>query len=669
MGSNVAGLMLGLLRTPPDFDNSDYAGSFFENENSAPITDTHRSYISPLGGYIDEDTESFDGDPFFNNPGWTVNKQRNTSMVNRFIGSLEMIGNPTEWLSLIARAGIDSYSDRRTTYFPKYSGGFAPGYFEMNTYYESQFNTDLMARFTKDFTEDLSFTGIVGFNYNSRIYNELSASNQAFILPAAPEVFSNGEAANTIPVNYKRDVRTAASYLSLNLGYMDMLYLDVTARAEAASTFGPKSDRQFYYPSTSLAWQFSQLEALKGNEILTFGKLRAAWGIVGIQPAAYRITTPYYGASYTESWGPYLDAAFYGGSYNRGSNGGNPFLKPERKTEFEFGTDLRFFDNKLSLGVTYFSNKTTDVLLPVAIGASTGFTSTYGNAASVENKGMEVELNYKIIKTDNLTVSLIGNWTRYRNKVTSLSGTESLLLNGFTGTSSRAVEGQPLGVLWGTRWKRDESGALVLNANGFPTLAPTEGVIGNPNPDWRAGFGGEVTYKGLSLSFLFERQQGGQMWNGTLGALYSYGTSADVGVESVASVDLTEANGNKIPAGQTFRGTIKDFGAGPVALTQAWYQAGLGSGFNGPGEQFVFDASWTRLREVTLSYSLPQSVCKKAKLQAIDVSISGRNLMLWTNWKGIDPETNLTGASNGRGLEYFNNPNTRSYLFTLKVTY
>jgi outer membrane receptor protein involved in Fe transport len=343
-------------------------------------------------------------------------------------------------------------------------------------------------------------------------------------------------------------------------------------------------------------------------------------------------------------------------------------LKPERKTEFELGTDLRFFENKLSIGFTYFSNQTTDVLLPVAIAGSTGFTSKYGNAAAIENKGVELEGTYNVIKTDDLKVSLIGNWTRYRNKVASLNGTESLLLTGFTGTSSRAVEGKPLGALWGGRWERDETGKLVLDDNGFPVVAETEGVIGDPNPNWRAGFGGEVSYKGLTLSFLFERQQGGQMWNGTLGVLNYFGVSEETAAETTATQDLKTVYGDVIPAGQTFRGTIKDFGAGPVALDQDWF-TGNGGGFGPVAEQFIYDASWTRLREVTLSYSLPAEICKKAKLQNIDLSFSGRNLMLWTNWVGIDPETNLTGSSNGRGLEYFNNPNTRSYLFTLKVTY
>ena len=677
MGSNTAGLMLGLMRTPPDFDNTDYKGTTFAEEGAVKNLNTHRSYRRYLGGRFPGGV--FDGSPVYNNPSWTINEQRNNSLVNRIMGSMEIIGNPTDWLSLIGRVGIDNYNDKRTTFFPVNSAGITVnGAYNEQNIQEMQTNADFIARATKDITPDLSLTGIVGFNFNNRYYQYLVGDNKAFILPQGPDNFNNGTAANVSSSNYRQTIRTAAAYASLNVGYKEQLYLDLTGRSEAASTFGPKSNRQFFYPSTSIAWQFSQIEALKNSELFSFGKVRASWGVVGVQPDPYNINTIFVPAVYSESWGPYLDASYYGGSFNRNSRLGNPYLKPERKTEIEFGTDLRFFDNKLSLGVTYFTNQTTDVLLPVALAPSTGYSTQFANAASIENKGLEVEMNYNIFRNEDWRISFMGNWTRYRNKVLSLNGANSLLLTGFTGTSSRAVEGQPLGVLWGGRWERDENGKMVLDADGFPVASATEGIIGNPNPDWRGGFGGEVAYKNLVLTFLFERQQGGQMWNGTYGILQHFGVSQDSDMESVSSTDLLSKYVNpstgqittvKIPAGQTFRGRIQDFGAGPVALTEGWYTT-TGGGFGPVAEQFVFDASWTRLREVTLAYTLNSEAFRnKTKLQAVDFSISGRNLFLWTDWKGIDPETNLTGATNGRGLEYFNNPNTRSYLFTLKVTY
>jgi TonB-linked SusC/RagA family outer membrane protein len=665
MGSNTAGLMLGLLRTPPDFDNKDYKGTFYTEEGGLPYVNAHRSYRRYLGGLP---SGSFDGNPIYNNPSWTINEQKNSSKVSRIIGSFEMIANPMDALSIIGRLGIDSYSDYRTSYQPLYSAAATNGYFEENELKETQTNLDLIARYSKDFAEDLTITAIAGFNYNNRFYRNVNGTNNAFILPDAPANFNNGTTEVLTPSNYKQTIRTAAAYLSASVGFKDQLYIDVTGRSEAASTFGPVSQGQFFYPSASAAWQFSQIESLKGNEILSFGKVRASWGVVGVQPDPYRVYTILTPAVYSESWGPYLDASLYGGSFNRSSLHGNPNLKPERKTELEFGTDLRFFDNAWSLSLTYFTNETKDVLLPVAVAPSSGYSSIYANAATIQNKGFEIETSYNLIDSEDLKVAITGNWTRYRNEVTSLSGAQSLLLNGFTGTSSRAVAGEALGTLWGGRWERDETGKLVLDDNGFPKQALTEGILGDPNPDWRAGLGASASYKGLTFSFLFERQQGGDMWNGTLGVLNHFGVSQNSATETVAAQDLKTIGGKKIAAGQTFRGVVHDFGAGPVALEQDWYTS-LGGGFGPIGEQFIYDASWTRLREVTLGYSLPSDLCKKAKLQAVDFTITGRNLMLWTNWEGIDPETNLTGASNGRGLEYFNNPNTRSYLFTLKVTY
>jgi len=666
MGSNVAGLSLGLLRSPADFDNSDYAGTFYSSPTSVGIEGRHRSYRSYLGA---------NANPVYNNPSWTLNRQKNSTTVNRLITALQMDINPTEWLSFITRAGIDHYNDRRTTYSAPNSANSdgnanVAGLYGEDVIGETQFNFDFIGRANKKFGDDLDVTVFGGFNFNNRRYDVLSAQMVGFTLPNAPSNFGNASSTeNSNPSNYTETIRTAAVYASADLAFKDMVFANFTGRAESSSTFGPDATRTFFFPSTSIAWQFSQLGSLKENEVLSFGKIRLAYGVVGVQPSPYRQLTAYIPAAFVETWGPSLDAQYYGGGFMRSDVQGNSIVRPERKSEFEIGTDLRFFEDKLRASFTYFSNETKDALFNVPVAASTGYTARYDNAATLQNKGVELELGYDIIKKDDLVVSLNMNWTRYRNKVVSLKGTESLFLAGFTGTSSRAVEGQPLGVLWGGRYDRDETGKMILDDNGFPTVSSSEGVIGDPNPNWRAGMGANVSYKGLNFSFLFERQDGGSMWNGTYGVLNYFGTAADVSNEVTATADIKDYNGAIIPAGTTFRGAIKDFGAGPVALTQAWYTT-TGGGFGPLAEQFIFDASWTRLRKVTIGYTLKSKGFRDAtKLSALDISFSGRNLALWTNWKGIDPETNLTGASNGRGLEYFNNPNTRSYLFSLRITY
>lgn len=168
---------------------------------------------------------------------------------------------------------------------------------------------------------------------------------------------------------------------------------------------------------------------------------------------------------------------------------------------------------------------------------------------------------------------------------------------------------------------------------------------------------------------LFETYQGADMAAGTKAVMYAYGTHGDVGNEVTAPHDLLSVNGNVIPGGTTFRGNIEDFGAGPVALTEDWYD-GRGGYFSGPMEQFIEDGSWTKLREVSLGYTLNSARFRQlTKLSSIQFTVTGRNLFTWTDFEGVDPETNLSGPIAGRGIDYFNNPGTKSYLFTVRINY
>ena len=447
-----------------------------------------------------------------------------------------------------------------------------------------------------------------------------------------------------------------------------MLFLDLSARNEQASTYAGS----FFFPSASLAWQFTKLKAFADSKVLSFGKLRTSLGKIGVEPGAYLSQTFFAPQSEFEGWGGGLSssAGTYGGGFQQSATRGNPNLKPEIKNEFEIGTDLRFYNNRISLSFTYYQNKTTGALFPVQVPSSSGFDNTWANAGELENKGFEIDLGAQLYNKKDLTISTNLIFSKNTNRVLNLNGTESIFLNGFTGSSSRAVLGHSVGTLWGEDWERDANKGIVLNANGFPVgKAANEQVIGNSNPDWIGSLNLNVQYKNFSVSALFERVQGGDVWNGTRGALNVFGKPANIGNETTYSSALKTATGGTIAANTPFRGNVGNFGGGAVALTESWYN-NLGGGFNGPGSQFIEDGSRTRLREVAVNYRINGSKFKaKTGLQSIDFSLSGRNLALWTNYTGIDPETNLTGPSNGRGLDYFNNPSTRSYFFTIRINY
>ncbi|OYZ01927.1 MAG: hypothetical protein B7Y37_04845 [Sphingobacteriia bacterium 28-36-52] len=660
-GINNAGLLIGLLRTPADFDNTDYIGNYYSSSGGAFIANRQRSYRNSLGASTN---------PGFNNPLWVINSLNNTSRVNRFINSAEVNIKPAQWFTFTTRAGIDYFTDRQSNYFPYFTANAITGRYDRDEYSEFQFNLDLIARATHDFSEKLSGNMVLGFNYNSLKTTNIGGQALNFILPNGPRDFNNVTPANlTVSDSYLNRL-TNAGYTSIGMSWDNQLFINATGRLEAASTFGQLAKKAFFYPSADVAWQFNQLKTFENAKWFSFGKIRASMGIVGVQPQAYQTATNYVTRTWQDGLGGALDPALYGtGSYIQSVNKGNPFLRPERKQEVEAGLDLRFLNNKLTFSISAYRNETVDALISVTQSPASGFNTFYTNAGTIENKGVEIDLGYNVLAKNDWTLDLNLNWTRNRNLVTNLSGAGSITLGGSAGVSSRAVEGYPLGVLYSNVFQRDATGKRVLNANGFPTVDPTAVPIGDPNPEWRAAFGFNLKYKQLYLNALMEHSQGGQVINGTEAVLLDYGTSAKTGFERTSTKDLKRYNGTTILAGTPFRGNIGNFGGADVALDQSWY-TGPGGWFGNVGESFLEDATWTRFREINLGYNITSNYLKqKFGLSSIGLELSGRNLFIISKVNGYDPDANVSGSGSGRGVIYFVNPPTRSYSFTLKLNF
>lgn len=673
-GSNLGGIFLGGLRTPADFNNSPEMGTYVTADGSR-YPNRQTSFRNAIGSTTQ---------PGFDNPIWTLDHNKSYSGVGRVLGNVELNYDLTDWLILKANVGVDSYTDRRTDFVNAASAILPGGQYTEQTIQETQWNTNLYAVAKKTFSENFGGGVTLGFNYNKRDLYNIGGQGISFIVPDAPPSFANTDPTTNTPFRAMSQIRTAASFIDINADVANQLFFNVTGRAESSSTFGPEANSLFFFPSASVAWQFSQL--IDNKSFLNFGKFRVSYGSVGRQPDPYLNLTTYPTAAYTESWGGTLAGGVYGaGGYQISTTAGNPTIKPERKSEIEAGFDLRFLQDRASLSVTAYQQKTTDAILPVDVAASAGFANKVLNAATLETNGLELSFEPIWVKSaSGLQWSSTFIWSTYRNKVTSLSGAESVFLTGggFSDGSSRAVQGHPVGVLWGTYYATNNDGSYVLNEQGFPTLAPSEGVIGDPNQKFRMSIGNTLKYKGFTLYALFDMQAGGEMWNGTRGALMNYGTAqasaSETTVTAAEAATIKTFDGGTVatvsrntvnPDGSvTFRGTVGDFGGGKVALDQAWY-LNTGGGFNVNGP-YVEKANWSRLREVTLSYSFAGAAFRKAtKLNGITVGVTGRNLVLWTPYTGIDPESNLTGANNGRGIDYFNNPNTKSLLFKLTITY
>lgn len=662
-GNSSSGLYLGMLRTPPDFNILDHEGEYYTGAGATPQRNRQRTYRNPLGA---------NANPGFNTPLWTIHNQENFSRVNRFISSFQFNAKATDWMEVMLRSGIDTYIDERNAYFSTGSVGQLQslGRYDESKEVDYEFNTDAITIFRPKLYEGLSSEMLVGFNFNQRSNQDISGIITGFIDPDSPlRNFVNGRAGSYGLSNGRTLRRNAALYSSVDLNYQDYLFLMLTGRFESASTFGELSKSSFFFPSATLAWQFHR--NLELPDYFSFGKLRASLAMVGVEPVMYRTISQFSAPTYSDANGGSLDASRFGnGAFVPANRVGNPYLRPEIKTEFETGLDMRFVNNRLRTSFTYYNNKTTDVLFDVPIPSSSGYTNMQDNAGEIKNWGVELDVNYDVIRKDDFTWTLGVLWDRNRNVISKLPDAESLNLDGLSGVSGRAVQGYQLGVLWGRRWLRDADNALVLDANGFPQVAEAQGVIGDPNPTWRGSALTTLRYKNFSMDVVIETMRGGNIFAGTYASLLQYGMAPETANISVAPDNMMAWNAQVIPQGAEFRGNIADFGAGPVALDESWYRLGPG-GFAGASEQFIQDASWTRIQQLTLSYSLGSEKFRNmTRLQGVELGVTGRNLFVWAKeFRGNDPNSNLTGITTVRGIDYFNNPATRSYVFTLRLTY
>ena len=666
-GASSSGLYLGLVRTPPDFNNAGYRGDYYAGSNAAPVANRHRSYREPLGA---------DGTATYNNPNWTIQEQESLFDVDRFISSMELTLSPVSWIDLVGRVGLDQYAEKSQEFFTPgaASGDLTPGVFGKGLARNAILNMDYFARASKKLFKTWNASLLVGFNYNhrelvtdgSQITNFIQfqdvASGIRDIDNALPEN-------RTVSSTFGQE-RTVGVYSSASLAIADMLFLNGTLRAESASTFGDSGDNTFYFPSASLAWQFSKLTGFSGK-FLSFGKLRVSYGEVGVQPARYNTSNVFIAPTFADPLGGGLAGGLYGnGTFVPASGRGSALLKPERKKETEIGLDLKLLNNKFSVSGTWYFNETVDMLLNFPTSNARGITSIYTNGAALQNKGLELDLGYEVIRNKNWNWTINGIYSQVRNEVTQLGEGLDVNLGGLAAVSARAIQGYPIGILIGGKTQRDDQGNLVFDENGFPVQQITQGVIGDPNPDWQGSAYSTLSYKNFSLSFLFETYQGADIFAGTKSVMMDFGTWGSSATESVADQNLLDYNGNVILAGTTFRGIVHNFGAGPVALTEAWYNGEGGYFGGGNDELYIEDGSWTRLREISLSYTLNSDWLKRQTgISSAQLSVTGRNLLLWTAFEGNDPDTNLQGISAARGIDYFNNPGTKSYIFTLGVNF
>ena len=334
--SNTAGLLLGLLRTPPDFDNRDYIGTYVSS-GGAIFPMRHRSYRRYLGNNVN---------PTYNNPGWTIYEQESSTKVNRYIFSGDIDIIPTDFLQFKVRGGVDGFDDYRVYFYPVGSGGGnASGSFREDIIGRLEANFDAIVRSNFKLTSDISLRATLGWNYNDARYRRNSNSLDGFSVNVRKQTSDlNSDAAASQYDNFKSNVRSNRGYAVLNFDLFDKLFVNLSGALEASSTV---RDR-FFYPSVDVAYQL--ISPSNSTGFLDFAKLRASYGRVGIQAPAHRWETLAEGGFSYSTYSDPLEIALFGGGFRLDDDKGNPDLEPEIKTEWEIGTDLRMFKERLSLG-------------------------------------------------------------------------------------------------------------------------------------------------------------------------------------------------------------------------------------------------------------------------------------------------------------------------------
>nr|WP_299385172.1 SusC/RagA family TonB-linked outer membrane protein [Allomuricauda sp.] len=660
--SNVAGILLGLYRTPADFDNEDFTGTFVD-DTGAETPGRHRAYRNGIGQ---------SNRPRYNNPQWTTDRQKAPNIVNRHIYSADLDIFPAEGVNIKLRGGVDTYNDRRSYLYPIGSARTSTppvnridGSLLFDNISETELNFDAIIKYDTDLSEDITSSFILGWNVNDRKFSRETSYGNEFI--ADRQIFNLSNSRVIGSENFRSHIRSNRGYSTANFGLFDQLYIDLSGTVEAASTISDP----FFYPSASAAWQFTNSGLVSEDSFMSFGKVRLSWGKVGIQPRAYGNSTNYEGDfTYNSGVAGGLNSVSNGGGLRLNNLLGNPTLKPEIKTEIEAGLEMRFFDNLLSTSFTYYTNEVKDILLEIDTAPSFGFQRFYTNGATLENRGFEFEFSANWLQnSDDWTFTTYGNFARNKNEVTSLLGAEVQQLTGFGTGDSVAAEGYQMGAIFGGKLPRDANGNIILDDNGFPEGEPEYDVIGDPNPDWTAGLGFNVGYKNLTMNLLFEHSQGGDFYDITRQINARYGRAEVTGnIVTIPTNGIVDFDGTAYSQGDRVRGNLYDFGGGPVLLNEPWYD-GNGADNRGFSELWLQDATWTRLRELSLTYSFGEKFLEKIKLSAASIGFTGRNLFLWTDVIGNDPDKNFAGVGNSRGLDYYTNPSTKSYLFNLNLTF
>ena len=590
--------------------------------------------------------------------------------VNRVIGNINFNYSPTDWLTFSYRLGSDFYSDSRTEITPGPMGidGEVPlsstGFIEETRINSRDLTSNFYITLKKQFNVDWNTTLRLGNDIFERKFDRVTATGSNFVIPG----FYNLNNTAQIFADQSSSIRRLVGfYGDFTLDYKNFFFLNLTGRNDISSTL-PKDNNSFFYPSVNLSYVFSETMSLP--DWLTFGKLRGSWAQVG------KDTDPHIlGATYVSP-----DVFPLNGQvgFSRNSTFGDPTLRPEETTSIEFGTQLAFINGRVDLDVTYYKSKARDQIIPVPISDATGFSSYITNAGEIQNSGVEIVIGGDIILSENFKWRATANLSNNNNEIKSIrEGIDEITVGsqfGYGGSTvtMKLIEGEAFGNIYGTSYQRygadpDSKFAqkdlpMIIGDNGFPARNANQLILGNAIPKWIGGLRNEFSYKEFDLSFLIDFRANVDQYNQFDNFLSAFGKN-----------EYTEARNDVI----VFEGVLAD---GSTNTQEVWLGQGEGPDGRDYGagywrnvyrtvsENFVQDASFIKLRNVTLGYNFNPSLLENTPFRSVRASVAANNIILYTPWDGFDPESFSAGAGgNAIGFTGLGYPGVESFYFTLNL--
>jgi len=616
-------------------------------------------------------------DPFYPNPYWALKEFNTTDNVDRFISNVNAEFRPTKWLTITERFGADIYTDTREqdwnsySFYPIYyyqgQTSLSPtpttyiGKFDQDRYTVDNINSDLMATFHKDFKHDVGFSFMVANNIYSNTLKNTYGETNGLVIPGDYN-FNNSAARPTLN-NQLFVNRLLAAYADMNISYKNFLFFELSGRNDNSSTL-PLNDRSYFYGGASGSLVFTELGKKKINPmILSYGKLRANVAQIGKDAPPYSLTNYFVPGGISDNYvntninSPYYSLANSAiPGYSLGTTLNNPNLKPEISTDEEVGLDLSFLNDRLSVNFTYYHNLTKNEILTVPIAPSTGYDNEVINAGVLLNQGVELHVNIVPVSLKNsFKWEVFGSFSKNYSDVVKVSNSSNQIVLGGSATVPVVVQqGQPLGSFYGAGLLKNSAGQMVVDSGvGTPLQSTKPEVLGNYQPTWIGSIGTSLSYKGLKFNILFGGNEGGQFY------------SNSYVLQLFDGHDISTAYNDRVPfvaPNSVYLGTGDNAGyhtnTTKVGAFNYWYAASTIPSYA------ILPASFIKLREISLTYSLPAKVLAKTKaITGVSIKAFASNLWIWTpkaNTMG-DPEVSSSGAGPVQGYEFYNIPSTRNF--------